>query len=92
MTDQTNQPDQPEGERPRLHIAFTDEESMQVHQVAQWYTSICEAHNMQAPPDPMHALLAASIVLHQRVSFLETILKELDIDPRDHLPPQGPAN
>ena len=78
-----------EGEHPRIHVAFTDEESAHAHSVAAWYAGICDAHNMPVPPDPMRSILAASIMLYDRVCFLEGVLQVEDIDPREHLPPAG---
>ena len=78
-----------QGEHPRLHIQFTDEESAHAHTLAAWYGGICDAHNMPVPPDPMRCLLAASVMLFDRVCFLESILQAEGIDPAKHLQPAG---
>ena len=83
---------EPSAEQPeRINVAFTDEESACVHQLAGWFARVCEAQGMKPPPDPMRCLLVASFVLWNRVQFLEQILAGEGIDPRDHLPPPGPV-
>ena len=76
----------PEGDQPRMHIAFNEQETAQALQFAQWYGHLCHAHGAPVPPDPLRALLACTAVLYDRVLTLESILAEAGIDPRDYLP------
>ena len=77
---------EPTKDEDRVHVAFTDEESENIHAAAAWYREWAEAQGVEAPDDPMRCVLALAGALQHRIVFLETILARAGIDPADYLP------
>ena len=69
----------------RLHVVFTDAESESVYAAAAWYRGLCTSQGIEAPDDPVRCVLALAGALQHRCAFLESILLQAGIDPRDYL-------
>ena len=52
-------------------IAFTEDETRRVVEMAEWWALMCKRAGIDPPPDPMHAMLQACEHMHSWLSEID---------------------
>ena len=54
-------PDAPTAPAAGLHVVFTEQETLAIHTIAEWYAECCRRCGQPVPPDPMRAVLSCAM-------------------------------